>query len=514
MVRGGATPGLPGLVVALAVGPLLLCGGCSGSAPEPQADDGSPPASMSASASASASPRSTEELAAAVVRIAPADEQGTECWWGSGTVVDASGTILTNFHVVENVPEQCDYHQLVISVTDHSDRPPTPTYLGAVHAIDPVADLAVVRISSGLHGEAVEPDLPFIPVGDSDSVALGDPLRILGYPVIGGDTITFTEGKVAGFLADTEHGDRAWIKTAATIAGGNSGGTALDQDGRLVGVPTQARAGEGAEVVDCRIIEDTNGDGEVTQDDTCVPIGGFINGLRPVNLAAPLLARAATSGPIAIEELAIGPTATPEPSDEPPVIRNIVFSSGVGDDGGPVDTVVSLPSGSPGLCGFFDYENMVDDSPYDLIWTVDGEVSEQASVQAARWSGGASGTWYVCATGGQDGLPDGLWELAVYLAEETPARTDAIFVGDAYPPATLEVVNGLSDEVCYLEVSPSSSNWWGQDELGDATLPPGEAVSVAVGASSYDVRASDCDQEVLADLDDVEVSGQVSVTLE
>jgi hypothetical protein len=37
---------------------------------------------------------------------------------------------------------------------------------------------------------------------------------------------------------------------------------------------------------------------------------------------------------------------------------------------------------------------------------------------------------------------------------------------------------------------------------------------VAVGASRYDVRASDCDREVLADLDDVEVSGQVSVTLE
>jgi S1-C subfamily serine protease len=510
MVRSEATAPLPGLVAGLALGALVLSGGCAGSpVPDPQGDDRSPPAS----ASALASPRSTEELAAAVVRLAPADEEGAECWWGSGTVVDASGTILTNFHVVENVPELCDYDHLVISLTDHSDRPPSPTYLGQVHAIDPVADLAVVRISSGLHGESVEPDLPFIPVGDSDSVALGDSMRILGYPGIGGETITFTEGKVAGFLADAEHGDRAWIKTAATIAGGNSGGTALDQAGRLVGVPTQARAGEGAQVVDCRIIEDTNGDGEVTQDDSCVPIGGFINGLRPVNLAAPLLARAGTSGPIAVEDLAIRPPATPEPSDEPPVIRSIVFSSGVGDDGGPIDTVVSLPSASPGLCGFFDYENMVDDTPYDLIWTIDGEVSEQASVQAARWSGGASGTWYVCATGDQDALPDGLWELAVYLQEETPARTDSIFVGDAHPPATLEVVNGLSEEVCYLLVSPSASNWWGQDELGQATLPPGGTVTVAVGASSYDVRARDCDQEVLVDLDDLEVSGQVSVTL-
>jgi serine protease Do len=494
-----------GLLRGLALVALLVAGGCAGTTPE------APPAE---SASPVTTERSTEELAAAIVRIAPADAEGNECWWGSGTVVDSRGTILTNFHVIENVAELCDYQQLVISVTDHSDRPPTPTYLGAVHAVDPVADLAVVRVTSGLRGETVDPDLAYIPVGDSDTVDLGDPLRILGYPGIGGETITFTEGKVAGFLSDSEHGDGAWIKTAATIAGGNSGGAALDEDGRLVGVPTQARAGEGAEFVDCRIIEDTNGDGDVTDADTCVPIGGFINGLRPVNLAAPLLQRAATTGPIAIDELVVRPEAQPEPSDEPPVIRNIEFSSGVSDEDTPVDEPVSLPSGSPTVCGFFDYENMVDGTPYDLIWTVNGEISEQASVQGARWSGGASGSWYVCAVGAQSGLADGLWELAVYVLEETPMRTDSIYVGDAFPPASLEVRNGLADEVCFLRVSPSESSWWGQDELGDATLTPGQSVIVQVGASTYDVRASDCDGEVLLDLDDIEVIGQSAVTLE
>ena len=64
-------------------------------------------------------------------------------------------------------------------------------------------------------------------------------------------------------------------------------------------------------------------------------------------------------------------------------------------------------------------------------------------------------------------------------------------------------------------MSPSASGWWGQDELGSQTLEPGQRVTVAVAApASYDIRASDCDDDVLVDLDDIDTTGFESVTLE
>ncbi len=153
-------------------------------------------------------------------------------------------------------------------------------------------------IISTTDGKAVKNlNLPFVPLGDSDKLELGDVVSIFGYPGIGGETVTFTSGSVAGFTSESGvQGNRAWIKTDAVIAGGNSGGTAVDDDGKLVGIPTQAAAGAGITPVDARPVVDTNRDGRVDQRDTPMAIGGFINGLRPVNLAKGLLTKAGWSG--------------------------------------------------------------------------------------------------------------------------------------------------------------------------------------------------------------------------
>src|SRR5690606_30985477 len=106
------------------------------------------------------------------------------------------------------------------------------------------------------------------------SVEIGDDLYILGYPAIGGDTITFTRGLVAGFTGDSQLGTRAWIKTDAAISGGNSGGLAANAAGQLIGVPTIAGVGEDQEeIVDCRPVRDTNRDGVIDDNDDCVPLG-------------------------------------------------------------------------------------------------------------------------------------------------------------------------------------------------------------------------------------------------
>ena len=57
----------------------------------------------------------------------------------------------------------------------------------------------------------------------------------------------------------------------------------------MVGIPTQLGSGGEAGIVDCRTLADTNRDGVIDENDTCIPTGGFINSLRPVNLAIPLI---------------------------------------------------------------------------------------------------------------------------------------------------------------------------------------------------------------------------------
>jgi hypothetical protein len=67
----------------------------------------------------------------------------------------------------------------------------------------------------------------------------------------------------------------------------------------LIGIPTQLGYGGEDQYVDCRPLADTNRDGIVDENDDCVPVGGFINALRPVNLAIPMI-EAAKRGEVSI----------------------------------------------------------------------------------------------------------------------------------------------------------------------------------------------------------------------
>jgi S1-C subfamily serine protease len=227
-----------------------------------------------------------------------------EGWTGSGTIISEDGLILTNAHVVlsDRFYEVVD---LVVSITEEQDRPPQPMFFADVMQADSQLDLAVIKIRSDLDGGPANlSDLGIEPVtiGPAESLQLGDPIIILGYPGIGGATITLTRGEVSGFTSEAPFGNRAYIKTSATIAGGNSGGLAATPQGEIIGIPTQVGSGdlEGA-IVDCRPLADTNRDGVIDERDNCVPTGGFINALRPVNLAQPLI-DAALAGQVAISE--------------------------------------------------------------------------------------------------------------------------------------------------------------------------------------------------------------------
>ena len=294
----------------------------------------------------------TQQVMRAVVQLGPiadvTNKKGKSevrfVGWGSGTILSKDGYILTNHHVtdvsdliqqVKKTPNvKIREGQLVVLITKRSDQPPVPTFIAEVVADSPDLDLAVLRIKTDLSGKAVDAealDLAFVELGDSDQIDLGDTLNIFGYPGIGGNTITFTSGNVSGFSSDEGVQGRAWIKTDAMIAGGNSGGTGVDNDGKLIGIPTRIFSNQEGQSVDCRRMADTNGDGKIDENDTCIPIGGFINALRPVNLAKELIDEARGNG-------GPGPNPTPEPGSGVKITGQILDA----DTGKPIPNAIFM----------------------------------------------------------------------------------------------------------------------------------------------------------------------------
>lgn len=455
----------------------------------------------------------TNELARATVQILalyPVDSDWGVAWTGSGSIISSDGLILTNAHVVDDRYD--DYSNLGVALTDRTDQPPELRFLANIEAVDYALDLAVIRIVSDLDGNPLSAQLPYISVGDSDSVQLGGKLRILGYPGIGGDTITFTEGAVSGFTQERGIDGRAWIKTDATIAGGNSGGMAVNSEGRLVGVPTRASAGSSAnDIVDCRPVADTNRDGYIDENDTCVPIGGFINGLRPVNLAQPLI-NAAVGGQAYAGGVQPGdiPSSGYDLSDV--YFMNMEFANGVTADDQPTDLWYALPSGSTSICAFWDYEGMQDGLVWSAYWLVNGTLSEAGSILDSFWSGGSTGNWWVCISD-ESGLADGLYELSLEVEGELMSA-DAIYVGGDRAVVDFVLVNNSSERFCIVQLSQSDAQNWGQDELGpDEIIDPGYERTFSLVTGTYDMRLLDCNGNSLLEEYEMDITESLTYTV-
>lgn len=376
-------------------------------------------------------------------------------WTGSGTIVHPQGIILTNCHVaspramgMSSPPAD----RLGIAITERSDRPPALSYFAEIVTYNAELDLAVVRIVSDVKGRKVRRlNLPAVPLGDSDRLDLGDKLSIFGYPGIGGETVTFTSGGVSGFSSEKGvRSQRAWIKTDATIAGGNSGGTAVNNDGQLVGIPTQAAAGAGVTPVDARPVLDTNRDGRVDSRDTPMAIGGFINGLRPINLAIPLLEKAgmridAHRGRRGKSDL---PKHSPKPIKgfdfdrirEKPEFSELLFSTEITDDGRPIAPTHFVHSGVDEIYATFEYDNMRDGTPWSAVWMSDGKVIIE---QEDRWDEGEEGRKAVKLSN-RRGVPNGEYHLVLGIGGEVQLEGKVV-VGRGVDDRDSEVSGRLVD---------------------------------------------------------------------
>ena len=137
---------------------------------------------------------------------------------GSGVIVDASGLVVTNFHVVEGMTD------IKVALSDRREFP------AEILLRDPRSDLAILRI------KAAEKDFPVLEMADSDAIEVGDLALAIGDPFGVGQTVT--QGIVSA-LARTEIGINDYgffIQTDAAINPGNSGGALIDNQGRLIGI--------------------------------------------------------------------------------------------------------------------------------------------------------------------------------------------------------------------------------------------------------------------------------------
>jgi len=136
---------------------------------------------------------------------------------GSGVIVDPSGLIVTNHHVIENMTD------VRVALSDRRE------FDAEIVLRDPRTDLAVLRIKNGGKFPALE-------LGDSDAVEVGDVVLAIGNPFGVGQTVTMG---IVSALARTQVGITDYgffIQTDAAINPGNSGGALVDSTGRLAGI--------------------------------------------------------------------------------------------------------------------------------------------------------------------------------------------------------------------------------------------------------------------------------------
>jgi hypothetical protein len=377
----------------------------------------------------------------------------TSAWTGSGTIVHPQGIILTNCHVanpramgMSSPPAD----RMGISITEDPDEAPALTYFAETVAYNASLDLAVMRIVADVKGRRTSRlNLPAVPLGNSDDLDLGDKISIFGYPGIGGETVTFTSGHVSGFSQEKGvRQSRAWVKTDATIAGGNSGGTAVNADGYLVGIPTQAAAGSGVTPVDARPVLDTNRDGRIDQRDTPMAIGGFINGLRPLNLAIDLLEKAGMRISADRGSEHDVPDHKPAPIRgfdfdlirEKPEFSNLLFSTRVTRDGRPINPTNYIPRSVHEVYASFDFDNLRNGTNWSAVWMSGGKVIIE---QKDDWDDGESGRKTV-KIANRNGVPNGKYDLVIGLGGEI-ALEGSMHVGPSVDESDSEIAGRIVD---------------------------------------------------------------------
>ena len=162
--------------------------------------------------------------------VVPKIEKGkerTRIGGGSGFIVSPEGYILTSAHVVGDAEAE---YTIVVE--------PTKKYPAKIVSRDPISDIAILKVSAK--------NLPYLELGDSDKIELGQPVIAVGN-ALGEFHDTVSSGIISGMsraitafsgLTAQTAQLRGLIQTDAAINPGNSGGPLVDLEGKVIGINT------------------------------------------------------------------------------------------------------------------------------------------------------------------------------------------------------------------------------------------------------------------------------------
>jgi serine protease Do len=146
--------------------------------------------------------------------------------FGSGFLIDPKGVVLTNYHVVDGA------EQVEVQLKDGRK------FLSKNIKVDPKTDLAIVRIDA-------KGNLPYLELGDSDAMEIGDRVLAVGAPfgLTGSVTSGIISAKGRNGLNMNMYED--FLQTDAAINPGNSGGPLVNLEGRVVGIDSAIKSRSG-----------------------------------------------------------------------------------------------------------------------------------------------------------------------------------------------------------------------------------------------------------------------------
>jgi serine protease DegQ len=151
---------------------------------------------------------------------------------GSGVIIDGDeGLVVTNHHVIQGADS------IVVTLSDRRE------YSAALVGSDAGTDIALLRVTTDGGAQFAE-----VPIGDSNSVAVGDYVVAIGNPFGLGQTATAGIVSAMGRSGVNIESYEDFIQTDASINPGNSGGALVDINGELLGVNTAILSGTGGNI--------------------------------------------------------------------------------------------------------------------------------------------------------------------------------------------------------------------------------------------------------------------------